>query len=81
MLFVIAKHDLNDIRFNEGACLRGFGLTTPIHTFEKCQCCRQSEEKGGLASAREGGKALIFSASIFNSPEPYGVASSWQKNK
>lgn len=36
---------------------------------------------GGFGEGWKGGEAFIFTVSIFNSLEPYGVASSWQKNK
>lgn len=35
----------------------------------------------GFGERGKRGETFIFTVSIFYSPEPYGVASSWQKNK
>lgn len=52
--------------------------TIPTSTFEKASLL---QPEWGFGEGWEGGEALIFTVFIFNSLEPYGVASSWQKNK
>lgn len=53
--------------------------TAPIYALNECQRYRQSE--GDLARESREAKHYFSTLPIFNSLEPYGVASSRQKNK